>query len=30
MGYNKILWLEPLPLKAFMLLDKMMGWQLFD
>ena len=30
MGYNKILWLEPLPVKAFMLLDKMMSWNLFS
>lgn len=30
MGYNKILWLEPLPVKIFMLLDKTMGWGIFN
>ena len=30
MGYNKILWLEPLPVKAVMLLDRYMGWDLFN
>lgn len=29
MGYNKILWLEPLPMKLFMLLDQTMSWNLF-
>ena len=29
MGYNRILWLEPLPMKVFMLLDYWMNWNLF-
>ena len=29
MGYNKILWLEPLPVKLFMMLDRSMSWGLF-
>ncbi|MCF0071466.1 hypothetical protein LZD49_13370 [Dyadobacter sp. CY261] len=30
MGYNKILWLEPLPVKLFMLLDHRLHWGLFS
>ncbi|WP_215240627.1 hypothetical protein [Dyadobacter helix] len=30
MGYNKILWLEPLPVKFLMQLDRMMEWKMFD
>ncbi len=30
MGYNRILWLEPLPLKMFELLDRIFSWHLFD
>lgn len=30
MGYNKILWLEPLPVKVFMFLDQTMGWNIFN
>lgn len=30
MGYNRILWLEPLPLKMFQLLDRIYNWHLFD
>ncbi len=30
MGYNKILWLEPLPVKIFMFLDKIAGWNFFN
>ena len=30
MGYNKILWLEPLPVKIFMYLDQIMHWSFFD
>lgn len=30
MGYNKILWLEPLPIKAFMLLDSVFSWNIFS
>jgi len=30
MGYNKILWLEPLPVKIFMYLDQVMHWSFFD
>jgi hypothetical protein len=29
MGFNKILWLEPFPMKLFMMLDKSMAWGLF-
>nr|WP_295926053.1 hypothetical protein [uncultured Dyadobacter sp.] len=29
MGYNKILWLEPLPLKVLMLVDHRLGWGMF-
>jgi hypothetical protein len=29
MGYNKILWLEPLPVKALMYLDHKLGWHFF-
>jgi hypothetical protein len=30
MGYNKILWLEPLPIKIMMLIDGRMGWGIFN
>ena len=30
MGYNRILWLEPFPMKIFMLLDYWMHWNLFN
>jgi len=30
MGYNRILWLEPLPMKVFMLVDYWMHWNLFN
>lgn len=30
MGYNRILWLEPFPVKLFMLADYWMGWGLFN
>ncbi len=30
MGYNRILWLEPLPLKMFQLMDQIYSWHLFD
>lgn len=30
MGYNKILWLEPLPIKLLMLLDHRLHWGLFS
>ncbi|GGN10163.1 hypothetical protein GCM10010967_52510 [Dyadobacter beijingensis] len=30
MGYNKILWLEPLPIKLFMLIDHRLHWGLFS
>ena len=30
MGYNKILWLEPLPLKILMQFDRIMDWKMFD
>ncbi|MCF2446130.1 hypothetical protein L0657_19390 [Dyadobacter sp. CY345] len=30
MGYNRVLWLEPFPLKIFMLLDHWMHWNLFN
>ncbi|MHA4737701.1 hypothetical protein [Dyadobacter sp. MSC1_007] len=30
MGYNKILWLEPLPIKFMMLIDGRMGWGIFN
>ena len=30
MGYNKILWLEPLPVKIFMLIDHRLQWGLFS
>jgi hypothetical protein len=29
MGYNKIIWLEPLPLKALMYLGQVFGWSTF-
>lgn len=29
MGYNKILWLEPLPMKVLMLIDHRLGWGMF-
>lgn len=29
MGFNKILWLEPLPMKLLMMLDRSMSWGLF-
>lgn len=29
MGYNKILWLEPLPMKVLMLVDHRLGWGMF-
>ncbi len=28
MGYNQIIWEEPLPVKMFIYLDRLMGWQL--
>lgn len=30
MGYNKILWLEPLPMKVLMLIDHRLHWGLFS
>ncbi|NIJ51212.1 hypothetical protein [Dyadobacter arcticus] len=30
MGYNKILWLEPLPVKAMMYLDNLLHWNYFS
>ncbi|TKT94074.1 hypothetical protein [Dyadobacter frigoris] len=30
MGYNRILWMEPFPVRAFMLLDYWMGWNFFS
>jgi hypothetical protein len=30
MGYNKILWLEPLPVKLLMLLDQRLQWGMFS
>ncbi|TDB60875.1 hypothetical protein [Arundinibacter roseus] len=30
LGYNKIIWAEPLPMKALMMLDRQMGWGWFD
>lgn len=30
MGYNRILWMEPLPVRVFMLLDYWMGWNFFS
>lgn len=30
MGYNKILWLEPLPVKGLMYLDKILSWNFFN
>jgi hypothetical protein len=30
MGYNKILWLEPLPVKGLMYLDRMFSWNFFN
>jgi len=30
MGYNRVLWLEPFPLKIFMLLDHWKHWNLFN
>ncbi|PSL29240.1 hypothetical protein [Dyadobacter jiangsuensis] len=30
MGYNKILWLEPLPVKIFMLIDHRLQWGMFS
>ncbi len=30
LGYNKIIWAEPLPMKALMVLDRHMGWGWFD
>ncbi|MCE7068139.1 hypothetical protein [Dyadobacter sp. CY326] len=29
MGYNKILWLEPLPIKVLMLFDRIFAWNVF-
>ncbi|MCE7063416.1 hypothetical protein [Dyadobacter sp. CY343] len=29
MGYNRILWLEPLPVKIFMYIDHFAGWNFF-
>lgn len=30
MGYNKILWLEPFPVKVLMFVDQRMGWGMFN
>ncbi|MPR33508.1 hypothetical protein [Salmonirosea aquatica] len=30
MGYNRVLWVEPLPMKALMVLDRSAGWGWFD
>ncbi|GLU50717.1 hypothetical protein Dfri01_01780 [Dyadobacter frigoris] len=30
MGYNRILWMEPFPVRVFMLLDYWMGWNFFS
>ncbi|GAB2795102.1 hypothetical protein GCM10027275_45250 [Rhabdobacter roseus] len=30
LGYNKVIWAEPLPVKAAMALDRMLGWGWFD
>ncbi len=30
MGFNRILWLEPLPLKIMMLADHLYGWNMFN
>ncbi|GHB51718.1 hypothetical protein GCM10007390_00340 [Persicitalea jodogahamensis] len=30
MGYNKVIWAEPLPVKAMMALDRIKGWGTFD
>ena len=30
MGYNRIIWAEPLPVKALMALDRLTGWGWFD
>ncbi len=29
-GYNKVIWAEPLPVKALMVLDRVAGWGWFD
>ncbi len=29
-GYNKVIWAEPLPMKALMVLDRMAGWGWFE
>lgn len=30
LGYNKVVWAEPLPMKAMMALDRVLGWHWFD
>ena len=30
LGYNKVIWAEPLPMKALMVLDRVAGWGWFD
>jgi hypothetical protein len=30
LGYNKVIWAEPLPMKAMMALDRVLGWGWFD
>lgn len=30
LGYNRVIWAEPLPLKALMVLDRVAGWGWFD
>ena len=30
MGYDKIIWVEPFPMRVAMLIDRVMGWGYFD
>ena len=30
MGYDKIIWVEPFPMRVAMLIDRLMGWGYFD
>lgn len=30
MGYNRVVWAEPLPIKALMVIDRVVGWGWFD
>jgi hypothetical protein len=30
LGYNRVIWAEPLPMKALMVLDRLAGWHWFD